>query len=185
MRERLGIELIEVKMPKLPAREMLTTLFAECAAAFDDLTRSGRDKLLTAQTKDDWPNAFRTARFIPAVEFIQANRARMLLMQQMAEVFKKVDVIIAPTGSDQLVVTNLTGHPAVILPNGFRPADAPSAAPSPGGGGAGTPTSITFIGDLYSEAKLLAVAKAYQDATGFHLVTPEKILAAAANGTPS
>lgn len=180
IREKLGIQLNEVALPKLPADAILTNLFAECAAAFDDLTRSGRDKLLTAQTKDDWPNSFRTARFIPAVEYIQASRARTLLMQQMAKLFQQVDVIVAPTGSDQLVVTNLTGHPAVILPNGFRPADAPPSAPPPGGGGAGTPTSITFIGNLFGEAELLAVAKAYQDATDFHRQTPETILASAA-----
>jgi Asp-tRNA(Asn)/Glu-tRNA(Gln) amidotransferase A subunit family amidase len=179
MREKLGVALIEVALPKLPAQEMLTNLSAEAAAAFDDLTLSGRDKLLTAQAKDDWPNSFRTARFIPAVEFIQASRARTLLMQQMAELFKQVDVIVAPTNSDQLVVTNLTGHPAVILPNGFRPADAPPSAPPPGGGGPGTPTSTTFFGNLYGEAQLLAVARAYQGATDFHQSTPEKILAAA------
>ncbi len=180
LRDKLGIKLIEVELPKLPADAMLTNLFAECAAAFDDLTRSGRDKLLTAQTKDDWPNSFRTARFIPAVEYIQANRARTLLMQQMAEVFQKVDVIVAPTGGgDQLVVTNLTGHPALIVPSGFRPADAPPSAPPPGGGGPGTPVSITFLGNLYGEAQLIAVAKAFQDATDFHLQTPERILRAA------
>jgi Asp-tRNA(Asn)/Glu-tRNA(Gln) amidotransferase A subunit family amidase len=180
IQEKLGVKLVEVELPKLPADAMLTNLFAECAAAFDDLTRSGRDKLLTGQTKDDWPNSFRTARFIPAVEYIQASRARTLLMQQMATVFQKVDVIVAPTGSDQLVVTNLTGHPAVILPNGFRPADAPPSAPPPGGGGPGTPTSLTFFGNLFGEAELLAVAKAYQDATDFHRQTPETILASAA-----
>jgi Asp-tRNA(Asn)/Glu-tRNA(Gln) amidotransferase A subunit family amidase len=183
LREKLGINLIEVELPKLPADAMLTNLSAESAAAFDYLTRSGRDKLLTAQTKDDWPNYFRGARFIPAVEYVQAARARTLLMQQMAEVFKRVDVIVAPTGGGkQLVITNLTGHPAVIVPNGFRPADAPAAAPPPGGGGPGTPTSITFIGNLFGEASLIATAKAYQDVTDFHLQTPERILQAAIKG---
>lgn len=172
----MGVKLIPVELPKLPYEAMLSMLEAEAAAAFDDLTRSGRDKLLTGQTKDDWPNTFRTARFIPAVEYIQASRARLLAMEEFAKVFDKVDVIVAPTQSTQLLVTNLTGHPALILPNGFRGEDAPKPVVRDGElqpGGAGTPVSLTFLGHLYGEAKLLAVAKAYQDATGFHLKHPE------------
>ena len=172
----MGVNLIPVELPKLPYDAMLSMLEAEAAAAFDDLTRSGRDKLLTGQTKDDWPNTFRTARFIPAVEYIQASRARLLAMEAFAKVFDKVDVIVAPTQSTQLLVTNLTGHPALILPNGFRGDDAPKAVVRDGElqpGGPGTPVSLTFLGHLYGEAKLLAVAKAYQDATGFHLKHPE------------
>ena len=172
----MGINLIPVELPKLPYDAMLTMLEAEAAAAFDDLTRSGRDKLLTGQTKDDWPNTFRTARFIPAVEYIQASRARLLAMEEFAKVFDKVDVIVAPTQSTQLLVTNLTGHPALILPNGFRGEDAPKPVIRDGElqpGGPGTPVSLTFLGHLYGEAKLLAVAKAYQDATGFHLKHPD------------
>jgi Asp-tRNA(Asn)/Glu-tRNA(Gln) amidotransferase A subunit family amidase len=138
---------------------MRPILIAEAAAAFDELTRSGRDKLLTAQGANDWPNTFRAARFIPAVEYINANRARTLGMQRMAEVFKTIDVFVVPTFSPQLLITNLTGHPAVILPNGFRDD--------------GTPTSLTFVGDLYGEARLLALAHAYQQATGFHLKHPK------------
>ena len=172
----MGVNLIPVELPKLPYDAMLTMLEAEAAAAFDDLTRSGRDKLLTGQTKDDWPNTFRSARFIPAVEYIQASRARLLAMEEFAKVFDKVDVIVAPTQSTQLLVTNLTGHPALILPNGFRGDDAPKPVVREGElqpGGPGTPVSLTFLGHLYGEAKLLAVAKAYQDATGFHLKHPE------------
>lgn len=172
----MGMNLIPVALPKLPYDAMLSMLEAEAAAAFDDLTRSGRDKLLTGQTKDDWPNTFRTARFIPAVEYIQASRARLLAMEEFAKVFDNVDVIVAPTQSTQLLVTNLTGHPALILPNGFRGDDAPKPVVRDGElqpGGPGTPVSLTFLGHLYGEAKLLAVAKAYQDATGFHLKHPE------------
>jgi len=171
----MGINLIPVELPKYPYQAMRTVLLAEAAAAFDDLTRSGRDKLLTRQTKDDWPNTFRSARFIPAVEYIQANRARMMAIDAMAKVFDQVDVIVAPTFGTQLVVTNLTGHPAVILPNGLRGDDAPKPQVREGElqpGGPGTPVSLTFLGQLYGEAKLLAVAKAYQDATGFHLKNP-------------
>jgi Asp-tRNA(Asn)/Glu-tRNA(Gln) amidotransferase A subunit family amidase len=159
---KLGLKLIPVKMPDFGFEHLLPILSAEAAAAFDELTRSGRDKLLTAQKKDDWPNSFRSARFIPAVEYINANRARILAMQAMAKLFEQVDVIVSPTsGSSQLVATNFTGQPAVILPNGFR-AD-------------GTPTSLTFLGSLYREDQVCAVAKAYQDATDWNKKHPEKI----------
>lgn len=160
LRTKLKIELIPVQIPKLPWNGMRPILTAEAAAAFDDLTRSGRDKLLTAQGKDDWPNAFRAARFIPAVEYVNGNRARMLGMQQMADLFQKVDVIVAPTFSTQLLVTNLTGHPALILPSGFREKD-------------GTPVSLTFLGNLFGEAQLLAVARAWEQATEFHQRHPK------------
>jgi Asp-tRNA(Asn)/Glu-tRNA(Gln) amidotransferase A subunit family amidase len=174
----MGIDLVPVELPKYPYQAMRTILLAEAGAAFDDLTRSGRDKLLTQQTKDDWPNTFRSSRFIPAVEYIQANRARMMAIEAMAGVFEKFDVIVAPTFSTQLVVTNLTGHPAVILPNGLRGDDAPKPQIRNGElqpGGPGTPVSLTFLGQLYGEAKLLALAKAYQDATGFHLKHPNLV----------
>lgn len=156
---KLGIKLIAIDLPKLPAQAMRPILTAEAAAAFDELTRSGADARLTAQTASDWPNTFRESRLIPAVEYINANRARTLLMQEFAKIFKTIDVILSPTFGAQLLDTNLTGHPSVILPNGFHSAD-------------NTPTSITFIGDLFGEAKMLAAAKAYQDATDFHLKHP-------------
>lgn len=172
---KMGVQLIAVDMPKFPYDAMIPLLSAEAAAAFDDLTRSGRDKLLTEQGPGDWPNTFRAARLIPAVEYIQANRARMLAMEGVAKVFDGYDVIVAPTNSQQLSITNLTGQPAVILPNGFRGDDAP--LPIQGDrnafGGPGTPVSLTFLGNLYGEAKLLAFARAYQDATGFHLKRPK------------
>ncbi len=158
LRTKLGIELIPVELSKLPANAMRPILEAEAAAAFDELTRSGRDKLLTAQGPNDWPNSFREARFIPAVEYVNANRARTLLMQDMAETFKKVDVLVSPTMGAQLLITNLTGHPAVILPHGFRQD--------------GTPASLTFIGNLFGEANLLAVARAFEEATEFQAKHP-------------
>jgi Asp-tRNA(Asn)/Glu-tRNA(Gln) amidotransferase A subunit family amidase len=175
----MGVPLIAVELPKFPSDAITAMLVAESAAAFDDLTRSGGDKLLTSQKDFDWPNTFRSARFIPAVEYIQAARARKLAMEAMSKVFENLDVIVAPTnGSQQLVITNLTGHPSVILPNGLRGADAPkypSNDPSDfqNVGGPGTPTSLTFIGRLYGEAELLALARAYQEAAGFHLLHPK------------
>jgi Asp-tRNA(Asn)/Glu-tRNA(Gln) amidotransferase A subunit family amidase len=173
----MGVNLVSVEMPKLPYEAMIVMLTAEAAAAFDDLTRSGKDKLLTAQKDFDWPNTFRSARFIPAVEYIQAARARRMAMRDVANVFEGFDVIVAPTQGEQLVITNLTGHPSVILPNGLRGSDAPKpASDDPGdfrnAGGPGTPASLTFLGNLYGEAKLLAFARAYQEATGFHLQHP-------------
>jgi Asp-tRNA(Asn)/Glu-tRNA(Gln) amidotransferase A subunit family amidase len=174
----MGVTLIPLEMPKFPYQSMVTMLSAEGAAAFDELTRTGKDKLLTSQKAFDWPNSFRSARFIPAVEYIQASRARRMAMDAVAKVFEGVDVIVAPTnGGEQLVITNLTGQPSVILPNGFRGEDAPKPPtddPSDfqNAGGPGTPVSLTFLGKLYGEAKLLAFAKAYQDATGFHRKHP-------------
>ena len=177
--QAMGVNLIPVTLPKFPYDAMVPLLDAEAAAAFDELTRTGRDKLLTEQGPDDWPTTFRAARFIPAVEYIQANRARTLAMEALAKVFDDFDVIVAPTSSQQLVVTNLTGHPALILPNGFRGHDAPPARKNDKGeiegnyGGPSTPVSLTFLGRLYGEARLLAFARAYQIATDFHTQHPE------------
>jgi len=172
----MGVNLVPVEFPKFPYQAMRSMLVAEAAAAFDDLTRSGRDKLLTQQTRDDWPNTFRSARFIPAVEYIQASRARTTAMELAAKVFEQVDVIVAPTFSQQLLITNLTGHPALILPNGLRGDDAPKPRVRENGevdaGGPGTPLSLTFLGQLYGEAKMLALARAYQEATDFHRKQP-------------
>jgi Asp-tRNA(Asn)/Glu-tRNA(Gln) amidotransferase A subunit family amidase/ribosomal protein L12E/L44/L45/RPP1/RPP2 len=153
-----GATLVPVEVPEAAYGAMRLILTAEAAAAFDELTRSGRDDELTAQGPGDWPNTFRTARLIPAVDYINANRVRTLAMRSWAELFGRVDVVVAPTSGTQLVATNLTGHPAVILPNGFRDD--------------GTPTSLTFLGGLFEEGKVLAAAGAYQRATQFHLRHP-------------
>jgi len=133
-------------------------LGVEAAAAFDELTRSNRDELLVPEPeRSTWPNTFRTARFVPAVEYINANRVRTLVMEAMDRVMRDVDVFITP-GSSVLLLTNLTGHPQVALPAGFTDA--------------GAPVSISFIGRLHGEDTLLRVAKAWQDATGHHLRRP-------------
>ncbi|RKY86055.1 amidase [candidate division KSB1 bacterium] len=155
----MGIDLIPVKLPDYPVNDISFILSAEAAAAFDELTRSNRDDLLVRQTRGAWPNSFRTSRFIPAVEYIQANRIRTLLMKAMAEMMSEIDVYVAPSFGKNLLVTNLTGHPAVVVPNGFDEK--------------GNPTSITFTGNLYEEDKVLLVAKAYQETTDFHLKHPE------------
>lgn len=157
--ESIGIKLIPIELPEFPVSSLSFILSAEAAAAFDELTRSNRDDELVRQIKNAWPNVFRQSRFIPAVEYIQANRARAVLMKRMAEIMKDIDLYVCPSyGGDNLLLTNLTGHPAVVLPNGFRKN--------------GTPTSITFNGRLFGEDKLLAVARSYQQSTGFHLKRP-------------
>ena len=157
----MGVDLIPIELPnEIDLRAIRFILSVESAAAFDKLTRSGQDDLLVRQTGGSWPNTFRKARLVPAVEYVQANRVRTLVMQQMAEVMKQVDVYVTPSfGGNNLLLTNLTGHPAVCLPNGFNDN--------------GTPTSISFVGNLFGEADVLAVAKAYQDATEFHLRYPK------------
>jgi Asp-tRNA(Asn)/Glu-tRNA(Gln) amidotransferase A subunit family amidase len=159
--KNIGVNLIPIDLPDLPYDAMRIILTAEAAAAFDEMTRSDRDNLMVQQGVFAWPNTFRTARFIPAVDYVNANRVRSNAIRAWDELMQKVDVIVTPTGAadlSQLVATNLTGHPAVILPNGFRDD--------------GTTVSLTFLGGLFEEAKLLAVANAYQQATGFHLAHP-------------
>jgi Asp-tRNA(Asn)/Glu-tRNA(Gln) amidotransferase A subunit family amidase len=156
----MGFDLIPVELPQLPVGSMSFILNVEAAAAFDELTRSNRDELMVRQVRNAWPNVFRQSRFVPGVEYLHANRVRTLLLQAMAETMTAVDVYVTPSFvGDNLLLTNLTGHPCVVLPNGFR-SDA-------------TPTSISFIGGLFAEAELLAFAKAYQDATEFHLRNPK------------
>ena len=162
---RMGITLVPVELPEMPYGAMRLVLTAEGAAAFDELTRSGRDAELVQQTPRDWANTFRTARFISAVDYVNANRARTLAMQKWHALFETVDVIVTPTNvGSQLTATNLTGHPAVILPSGFRDTSESDRTQ--------VPVSLTFLGGLYQEATLLAVAKAWQDATDFHKKYP-------------
>lgn len=156
---KLGAELIPIELPKFPINDLSIILSAEAGAAFDELTRSNTDELLVRQIKNAWPNSFRASRFISAVEYINANRIRFILIQEMQMLMERVDLYIAPSWEgDNLLLTNLTGHPCVVLPNGFSEK--------------GTPTSISFLGRLFEEGKLIAFVKAYQDAAGFHKQHP-------------
>ena len=158
--KKLGANLVPIELPDLPIRDISFILSAEAGATFDELTRSGKDDLLVRQGKGAWPNSFRTSRLIPAVEYINANRLRSVLMQEMEILMDKIDLYIAPSWQGKnLLLTNLTGHPCVVLPNGFSDK--------------GMPQSICFIGKLYDEGTILAVALAYQNATDFHLKHPK------------
>lgn len=129
-------------------------LSTEGAAAFDDLTRSkeGNDPSLNT-----WPNTFRTHRFVPAVEYIRAQRARTLLMREMDAFMSQYDVFLSPTNSASLGVTNLTGHPAVALKAGFFD---------------NRPVELMVTGRLYDEATLLRVALAFERGTEWHTKNP-------------
>ncbi len=159
---KLGAKLIPVELDNesIPTYAMSIILEAEAAAAFDDLTRSNRDTLLVRQHRYAWPNTFRTARYITAVEYIQANRIRHDLIEDYHSRMKEFDVVVAPSfqGGDHLLATNLTGHPVVVVPNGFKES--------------GSPTSISFLGNLFDEGTILAVAAAYQEATEFNKEKP-------------
>jgi Asp-tRNA(Asn)/Glu-tRNA(Gln) amidotransferase A subunit family amidase len=158
----LGARLEEVQLPDdLPLQGLSSILSVEAAAAFDELTRSQRDTLLVRQIKNAWPNVFRAARFIPAVEYIQANRIRQQLIEQIHTIMDPYDVIVTPTfGGGQLFITNLTGHPCVVVPNGLNSKGTPANV------------SISFIGRLYGEAELLSLARAYQKASTWDELHP-------------
>ena len=159
----MGVELTPVQFPDslYPFNIVSLVLNAESAAAFDELTRDNRDDLIERQDKDFWPNSFRTARLIPAVEYINANRYRYKLMEGIHSFMQNYDVVIVPTYMGrQLSITNLTGHPAVVMPMGFNKS--------------GLPQSITLLGNLYDEASVLAAAKAFQQATDHHQQHPPK-----------
>jgi Asp-tRNA(Asn)/Glu-tRNA(Gln) amidotransferase A subunit family amidase len=162
----LGANVQAVNFPDsamYPINLVSIILNAESAAAFDELTRTNRDDLIERQDRDFWPNSFRAARMIPAVEYINANRYRSILCKNMNDFMKNYDVFIVPTFSGrQLSMTNLTGHPVVCMPIGFNQT--------------GSPLSITLIGNLYDEATILAAAKAYQDKTDHNKKHPGKFL---------
>ncbi|MDQ2936969.1 MAG: amidase family protein, partial [Acidobacteriota bacterium] len=158
-----GANLQPIELPKFSVAALRIILVAEAATAFDDLTRSGGINQLSGQEPGDWPNTFRSSRFIPAVEYIRAQRARTLLMREMGQLMSNWDVFVSPApGSASLLVTNLTGHPAVSVPCGFPK---------------GLPQSIMFTGGLYDEGAPLRVALAFERATQWHSMHPKMGLA--------
>jgi Asp-tRNA(Asn)/Glu-tRNA(Gln) amidotransferase A subunit family amidase len=153
-----GATLVPIRLPTtIPVEAVLPILSVEAAAAFDDLTRDG-----VTEGIGNWAITFRQARLISAVDYLRANRLRTLLMHEMARLMDPIDLYLDSSRSD-LRITNLTGHPSVCFPSGFRKTDQ----------GKLLPTSVVLTGPLYAEAKLLAVAQAYQEATDFHRRRPD------------
>jgi Asp-tRNA(Asn)/Glu-tRNA(Gln) amidotransferase A subunit family amidase len=130
---------------------MYAILNAEAGAAFDDLVRGGRVGELTGKGPNDRANQLRASRFIPAVEYVRAQRVRALLGRQMEDVFDGCDAIVTPSTSPSVTITNLTGHPAVTVNAGFA---------------SGLPVGVMLTGRLYDEASLLAIALGYERARG-------------------
>ena len=159
---KLGVELIPVNFPDSGVYNfniMDVVISAECAAAFDEFTRNGVDDQMTRQGKYDWPNSFRVSRLMSAVEYVNANRHRYLLMQKVNELMQQYDAVICPNfGGNQSAITNLTGHPVIVFPTGFNKLQLP--------------TSITLVGKLYDEATIISIAKAYQSATNWNKLHP-------------
>ena len=156
----MGADFRPVTLPqKIPYNVFDIILRSEAGAFFEELVRSGRDSLMVQQDKQSRANSLRQSRFIPAVEYLQANRHRSVLIERMHEIMKDLDVLISPTfGGRQMLITNLTGHPAVAIPNGLDED--------------GHPTSITLVGNLFDEATILAVAGKFQKATDFDEMHP-------------
>lgn len=161
----LGAELVPVEMPKVPGRVVSTILSAEAAAAFSDLTLSGEIDDVLAPRPSNWAKSMREARFIPAVEYIQANRVRTGLIRETEGIFSRhgIDSWVTPAFGDHLSLTNATGHPAVCVPAGFAPVkDQPADSPRRNA------TAITFHAALFADDRALAVAHAFQQATHWH-----------------
>lgn len=155
------VELHAISLPNIPVESMSFIISAEAAAAFDPLTRSDRDDLLVRQERFAWPNVFRAARFIPAVEYLQANRLRRVLVEETEALFEKgvLDVILAPCfNGNQLLATNLTGHPSLALPSGFDEN--------------GMPTGVCLIARPFREGDLIALAQELQSIIGLAPLIP-------------
>jgi Asp-tRNA(Asn)/Glu-tRNA(Gln) amidotransferase A subunit family amidase len=154
-----GVKLVDVALPEFPVWDLMVILEVEAAAAFEELTLSNRDDELVRQVEQAWPNVFRAAQLVPAVQYVQAQRARTMLMREYADLFEKIDVFACPSfGASSLGATNLTGHPTVVVPNGFRED--------------GTPTSICFTSGLYREGDAVALAHLYQSKSDWHKARP-------------
>jgi len=149
-----GYDLVEKKLPEnIPTEALGFILQAEAAAAFDFLTQSNQDSLMVRQIDNAWPNVFRAAQLIPAVAYIQANRLRYELTLQFNELMSDIDVLVGPSFSQQLLMTNLTGHPCVVIPNGSY------ADENPG--------SITLLGNHFDEVSILSLARFLQEITPY------------------
>ena len=158
-----GLVFNETELPQkgIPYKAFDVIIRSEAGAFFDQLVLLGRDNLLAEQNRGSRANSLRQSRFIPAVEYIQANRHRQVLMNKMDSLFKNMDILIVPsdTTTRQSLITNLTGHPAMALPMGLDDK--------------GHPMSIVLIGNLFQEDKLIAFGQWLQTITAYHLRKPK------------
>lgn len=153
---KLGVQMSPVEWDDRPAADIIVALSAEAAAAFDDITRDGRVAELKDQTASAWPNQFRSARLVPAVEYIRAQRARSLMMEKLNAWFEPYDVIVSPPYG-MLTTTNFTGHPQAIVRCGFVD---------------GLPRGLSFLSKPFDEGAALRLALAFEQATDHHLRRP-------------
>lgn len=158
--KRMGIEPVEIELPtNFPFAAFDIILRAEAGTFFDQLVREKGVDEMVEQSPASRANSLRQARFIPAVEYLQANRHRRRLINEMYAIMKDLDVLISPTfGGRQLSITNLTGHPVISVPTGLDDRQRP--------------TSLTLIGNLYDEEAILLMAKAFQERTEFDEMHP-------------
>jgi Asp-tRNA(Asn)/Glu-tRNA(Gln) amidotransferase A subunit family amidase len=172
---KLGMTPVEVTLPDWPYGSLSLILFAEAAAAFEELTLSGKLNELKVQVPDAWPNLFRQARFLSAVDFVQADRLRRKVAFEMARIFSEVDLLLAPSLRDEmLIISNFTGHPSLTLRAGFvEVAQARSDwAPDPANPlprfspPRRVPHGITLIGRLFDEGTLGRAGIALERAFG-------------------
>jgi Asp-tRNA(Asn)/Glu-tRNA(Gln) amidotransferase A subunit family amidase len=154
---KTGVKLQPVSLPEFPLSALHIALEAEAAAAFDDITRNGAVDQLRGQSEGDWPNSFRKARLIPAVEYIRAQRARTIYMRKFHEFMSPWDVLVSPPFSETLDATNLTGHPQIVVPCGFLD---------------GLPQGLLFTGKLFEEGAPMRLAYAFEQSTDWHKKHP-------------
>jgi Asp-tRNA(Asn)/Glu-tRNA(Gln) amidotransferase A subunit family amidase len=175
MAQKLGMKAVPVSLPDWPYQSLNTVLFAEAAAAFEEITLDGRIDQLREQVPDAWPNLFREARFLSAVDFVQADRLRRKVAQEMARIFREVDLLLVPSLRDEmLTISNFTGHPSLTLRTGSvevtqaRSDWAPNPAqPLPTFSPARrVPHGVTLIGRLFDEGTIARAGLALEKAAG-------------------
>jgi Asp-tRNA(Asn)/Glu-tRNA(Gln) amidotransferase A subunit family amidase len=171
----LGMVPVQVALPDWPYGSLQLILFAEAAAAFEEFTLTGKVEQLKVQAPDAWPNLFRQARFLSAVDFVQADRLRRKVAQEMARIFTEADVLLVPSLRDEmLTISNFTGHPSLTLRAGFVEvsearsdwAPDPANAPPKFAKARRVPHGITLIGRLFDEGTLGTAGRALERSFG-------------------
>ena len=167
----MGLNVREIRLPNLPVQEIMPALGIESAAAFEELTLSGRDDLLRRQVNNAWPNNFREARYFSAVDYVQADRLRRKVMEEAHKFFSQVDVVFGPSfGNPMLSLTNFTGHPSIAMRAGFEEMTPRSLFGHPENDTDKTlhrvPRSISLWSNLFQEGHLITIARALEAELG-------------------